>query len=217
MVSRSYRLFPALELIHPHSLHQPLILQIGEDMHMFIKCAISTRGNLISETIYSPASQMDVMGATRGGLKGIFGDYQARYKQAIRHLWGSLDIAYTVQRIITGDLRRHPDGPQSKSRGGDFKTEARRYGKILGSPEVGIFANEFDEDELALSECSRTSSPEAFINVFGNESCLPPIVEEEEDLLLTIDNSFKPKRDSMKYLPLLTMLYRIYEACLMMG
>lgn len=59
-------------------------LQIGEDMHMFIKCNISTRGNLVSETIYSPASQMDVMGNVRGGIRGFLGDHQARYKQAVR-------------------------------------------------------------------------------------------------------------------------------------
>lgn len=197
----------------------PDTFAIGEDMHMFLKCAISTRGNLISETIYSPASQMDVMGPVRGGLQGLLGDYKARYKQAVRHLWGSLDIAYTIHRMITGDLKRHPDGAPSVSRvaGDEFKPEARRYGKILGAPEAGIFVNELDEDEFALSECSRTSSPELFTNPFGTDTFLPPILEEEDALLMQRKPAIKSTRDPIQYLPLLTMLYRVYEACLMMG
>ncbi len=51
---------------------------------MFLKCAISTKGHIVSETIYSPASQLDVMGNVRGGVWGFVGDYVARYKQALR-------------------------------------------------------------------------------------------------------------------------------------
>ena len=56
---------------------------------MFVKCLFSTKGNLISETIYSPASQLDVVSSERGGLKKFWNDHAARYKQAIRHMWGS--------------------------------------------------------------------------------------------------------------------------------
>lgn len=59
-------------------------IQIGEDMHMFLKCLISTKGNLQAETIYSPASQMDVVGNVKGGVAGFLSDYKARYKQAVR-------------------------------------------------------------------------------------------------------------------------------------
>lgn len=67
---------------------------IGEDMHMFIKCLFSTGGNLISETIYSPASQLDVVAGVRGGLMGFWNDHVARYKQAIRHMWGSRKLSH---------------------------------------------------------------------------------------------------------------------------
>ena len=43
---------------------------IGEDMHMFAKCFLSTGGNLHVQTIYSPASQLNVVGSRHdeGGL-----------------------------------------------------------------------------------------------------------------------------------------------------
>lgn len=82
---------------------------IGEDMHMFIKCLFSTGGNLISETIYSPASQLDVVAGERGGLQGFWNDHVARYKQAIRHMWGSLDTGYGYTRLINSDYQYHPE------------------------------------------------------------------------------------------------------------
>lgn len=82
---------------------------IGEDMHMYIKCLFSTGGNLITETIYSPASQLDVVAGERGGLKGFWNDHVARYKQAIRHMWGSLDTGYGITRLINRDFQAHPE------------------------------------------------------------------------------------------------------------
>ena len=82
---------------------------IGEDMHMYIKCLFSTGGNLITETIYSPASQLDVVAGERGGMKGFWNDHVARYKQAIRHMWGSLDTGYGITRLINRDFQAHPE------------------------------------------------------------------------------------------------------------
>ena len=91
---------------------------LGEDMHMFVKCFLSTGGNLHVETIYSPASQLNVVGSRHeeGGVVGWLSDMRARYAQGMRHvtqiifmsliykMWGSLDSGYAVRRILTGDL-----------------------------------------------------------------------------------------------------------------
>lgn len=64
---------------------------------MFIKTQFCTSFNLISETIYSPASQLDVFGEPHNGsvVSRFFSlsDHVARYKQAVRHLWGSRECA----------------------------------------------------------------------------------------------------------------------------
>jgi Glycosyl transferase family group 2 len=61
---------------------------IGEDMHMFVKCFLSTGGNLHVETIYSPASQLNVVGSrhNEGGIVGWVSDMCARYSQGMRHV-----------------------------------------------------------------------------------------------------------------------------------
>jgi hypothetical protein len=60
---------------------------IGEDMHMFIKCFLSTDCQLKVETIYSPASQTNIVGKHHGnGLTGYWDDLKARYTQSIRHV-----------------------------------------------------------------------------------------------------------------------------------
>jgi hypothetical protein len=60
---------------------------IGEDLHMFIKCFLSTGCQLKVETIYSPASQTNVIGKHHGnGLTGYLDDLKARYTQSTRHV-----------------------------------------------------------------------------------------------------------------------------------
>ena len=61
---------------------------VGEDMHMFVKCFLSTGGNLRVETIYSPASQLNVVGShhDEGGVVGWLSDMGARYAQGARHV-----------------------------------------------------------------------------------------------------------------------------------
>jgi hypothetical protein len=60
---------------------------IGEDWHMLVKCFLSTGGHLKMETIYSPASQFNVVGKYHGkGFTGYWSDLKARYVQAVRHV-----------------------------------------------------------------------------------------------------------------------------------
>lgn len=95
---------------------------VGEDMHMFIKAFLSTAATLVVETIYSPASQCNVIGDNHGqGFGGIVSDFKARYGQALRHLWGSLDTGYALRRVITGDVGQAvSDEPSTATSGGLF-------------------------------------------------------------------------------------------------
>ena len=71
---------------------------IGEDMHMYLKCFFAMKGNLTSRVIASAASQTNVHSGA-AGFGGWVGSHQARYKQAIRHMWGSLDTGYAFIRV----------------------------------------------------------------------------------------------------------------------
>lgn len=86
---------------------------IGEDMHMFCKSLLDTRGHLHVETIYSPASQCNVIGPRpqfekQSKFQRYIGDSKARWTQGVRHLWGSLDTAYVWTRFLTGDFGVSP-------------------------------------------------------------------------------------------------------------
>ncbi|KAJ3361846.1 hypothetical protein HDU91_003703 [Kappamyces sp. JEL0680] len=72
---------------------------IGEDMHMYLKCFFSTRGNVIVKSIFSPASCCNVEGEG-AGISGYFSALSARYTQGTRHLWGSLDTGYSLRRTL---------------------------------------------------------------------------------------------------------------------
>lgn len=77
---------------------------IGEDMHMLLKCYFETSGNLITQAIYVPASQCNVSSDTRRGWRCYLDTCVARYRQALRHMWGALDSGYAVRRTM-GHLR----------------------------------------------------------------------------------------------------------------
>lgn len=81
---------------------------IGEDMHMFLKSLFDTKGHLHVETIYSPASQCNVVGSKSaiqsGHIASFFSDCNARWQQAVRHMWGSLDTGYVANRFISKDF-----------------------------------------------------------------------------------------------------------------
>lgn len=74
---------------------------IGEDLHMYLKCFFALNGHLTCRTVLSPVSQTNV---TAGGFeKGVWGlveDMQARYKQAMRHMWGALDTGYALRKFV---------------------------------------------------------------------------------------------------------------------
>ncbi|KAL1884304.1 hypothetical protein VTK73DRAFT_3288 [Phialemonium thermophilum] len=74
---------------------------IGEDLHMYLKCFFALNGNLTVRTVCSPVSQCNVTGGGRGkGLFGVAIDMRARYRQALRHMWGSLDTGYALRKTV---------------------------------------------------------------------------------------------------------------------
>ena len=78
---------------------------IGEDLHMYIKCFFALGGNLNTRTVYSAASQSNI----HSDLKGIHGkvmEHRARFKQATRHMWGSLDTGYALRQLFKLCLHR---------------------------------------------------------------------------------------------------------------
>lgn len=70
---------------------------IGEDMHMFLKCYFATKGQAKVKIIFSPASQSNVSSDVKG-LRGFVANAVARYHQAMRHMWGSLDTGYAIEK-----------------------------------------------------------------------------------------------------------------------
>ncbi|KAF2090569.1 hypothetical protein K490DRAFT_34251 [Saccharata proteae CBS 121410] len=72
---------------------------IGEDLHMYLKCFFSTGGRLTCRTVPSAASQSNVHTDLKG-VRGYVAAHQARYKQALRHMWGSLDTGYAIRRTV---------------------------------------------------------------------------------------------------------------------
>lgn len=72
---------------------------IGEDLHMYLKCFFALNGNLTTRTVLAPVSQTNVSSGVNG-YRGKFGDCHARYKQAIRHMWGSLDSGYALRQFV---------------------------------------------------------------------------------------------------------------------
>lgn len=79
---------------------------IGEDMHMLLKCYFETDGNVISRVIYVPASQCNVSSDGSRGWRRILDTSVARYRQALRHMWGALDSGFAARRTL-GYLRFH--------------------------------------------------------------------------------------------------------------
>ncbi|KAG5987584.1 hypothetical protein E4U54_004934 [Claviceps lovelessii] len=73
---------------------------IGEDLHMYIKCFFALNGNLTCRTVLSPVSQSNVTGGGKGGLRGMALDMKARYKQALRHMWGALDTGFALRKGV---------------------------------------------------------------------------------------------------------------------
>ena len=93
---------------------------IGEDMHMMLKCYFETAGNLVTRVVYVPASQCNVSGdlssfssssTSTNSLKipwhrRTLSTCTARYRQALRHMWGALDSGFATRRTLSY-LRLH--------------------------------------------------------------------------------------------------------------
>ncbi|KAH7163270.1 glycosyl transferase family group 2-domain-containing protein [Dactylonectria estremocensis] len=79
---------------------------IGEDLHMYIKCFFALNGNLTSRIISCPVSQSNVTGGSGSGWRGAFADIIARYKQALRHMWGALDTGFAIRKLVEMWLER---------------------------------------------------------------------------------------------------------------
>ncbi|KAI2470008.1 glycosyl transferase family group 2-domain-containing protein [Annulohypoxylon bovei var. microspora] len=73
---------------------------IGEDLHMYLKCFFALNGNLTVRTIMSPVSQSNVKGDGGEGMHGLYNDMRARYKQALRHMWGALDSGFAIRKFM---------------------------------------------------------------------------------------------------------------------
>ncbi|KAI1810555.1 glycosyl transferase family group 2-domain-containing protein [Poronia punctata] len=73
---------------------------IGEDLHMYLKCFFALNGNLSVRTIHSPVSQSNVKGDGGKGIGRIYNDMNARYKQALRHMWGALDVGFAMRKLV---------------------------------------------------------------------------------------------------------------------
>ena len=72
---------------------------MGEDIHMFLKCFFHTRGQLVVRLVMSPASQSNVASSARG-FRGWADNHLARWRQGVRHMWGALDLGYSVCKGI---------------------------------------------------------------------------------------------------------------------
>ncbi|OAA68472.1 hypothetical protein SPI_00667 [Niveomyces insectorum RCEF 264] len=74
---------------------------IGEDLHMYLKCFFALNGNLTVRTVLSPISQSNVTAGGHGkGVNGTILDIRARYKQALRHMWGALDTGFALRKAV---------------------------------------------------------------------------------------------------------------------
>lgn len=79
---------------------------IGEDMHMYLKCFFALSGNLKSRIVYAAASQCNVSSGASGTV-GYRRDLGARYKQAVRHMWGSMDSGYAIRQALDMLVRHY--------------------------------------------------------------------------------------------------------------
>lgn len=87
---------------------------IGEDMHMYLKAFFALSGNLQVEVVYAAASQCDVS-TDDVGLKGLLTGSDARYKQALRHMWGSMDSGYAIREMVKMVHRHRSASRQARS------------------------------------------------------------------------------------------------------
>ena len=181
---------------------------------MFIKTLFCTGGNLISETVYSPASQLDVCSEDNRGYKGYLNDSKARYKQALRHLWGSLDSGYTLTRLY-----RREFGTCER----DF-VSAHHQGAPIGlhtlnnvdSGSSSLNAPVWVDRIGAATPASDISSP---LDSPSEETTSVSSLDLSDDEAKV--TQFTSSRPASRYrtnpMPFMLLLARIYEAHLLIG
>jgi len=64
---------------------------------MYLKCYFATAGKLTIQIVHSPASQCNVSSDAKG-YRGWVESGRARYRQALRHMWGALDTGYAIEK-----------------------------------------------------------------------------------------------------------------------
>lgn len=70
-------------------------------MHMLLKSYFASRGRLVTIPVYSAASQCNISaGDQEDTWRKAIATMKARYRQAQRHMWGSLDSGYAARRIV---------------------------------------------------------------------------------------------------------------------
>ncbi|KAF4581158.1 sphingomyelinase family [Ophiocordyceps camponoti-floridani] len=122
---------------------------IGEDLHMYLKCFFALNGNLTCRTVLSPVSQSNVTGGGKGGVRGTVIDMHARYKQALRHMWGALDTGFALREAVVMWQERKRTSrafrPLHRSHGDSsdcYFPENNVSDDSLGSvPETGVFSD----------------------------------------------------------------------------
>jgi len=77
---------------------------IADEWHMYIKAFFARRGNLSIQPIYLPFLVTAVSGQT------LWGTIKERYRQTLRHAWGSKEIGYVLANII-----QYSDTPRRRS------------------------------------------------------------------------------------------------------
>lgn len=75
------------------------------DPNRYIKCFFALNGHLTTRSVFSPASHSNVHSNGKG-FRGFIDDLKARYKQALRHMWGSLDSGFVLKSM--GEIWRKP-------------------------------------------------------------------------------------------------------------
>jgi hypothetical protein len=108
-------MYPGCPIVIPTSVYSlPLVLAekvggwdgdptaIGEDMHMLLKCYFETGGDIITHVIHSPASQCNIEAGEGEGWRRAVATGFARYRQALRHMWGALDTGFAVRKCLGG-------------------------------------------------------------------------------------------------------------------
>lgn len=81
---------------------------IGEDMHMLLKCYFETGGDIVPRAVYSPASQCNISSSIPRGWRRVLDTGLARYRQALRHMWGALDTGFAVRKFFVNLPKRAP-------------------------------------------------------------------------------------------------------------